>query len=618
MKKVYLLLLAIFFMGVGSFAQTVLFEDDMESYAVGDYLAETNPTWYATWENLPGTGQDAMVVDAFASSPTKSALVDETGSATDLILKLGNKTSGQFELSWWMYIETNYAGYYNIQHFEAPGNEWAMECYMNTDGTFDLEVGGATINGNYPKDTWFEVKHLIDIDADNCILYIDGTEVYEWPFSYQASGTTGTNQLGGVDFFAGAQGSDTPKYYFDDVNYTQTGGGGDPEITVTPDLLSNWVVAGGTASDMLTVQNTGESDLIWNANIVYDIDAIVSNPITPGATSSYSTKNPVAGVSADPTPVPGGDPLTDPTAVLHYDGDNASAIGWNTVPVTVTVAARFPGAMTLPYAGMELVSVEVYVNDLNTSGSNEMNLKIYGMGDAFAPGMLLYEQAFTPPGGSWYTVTLTTPVMVTGEDLWVGYEFTQTTASIYIPGTDDGANYNSNGDFLSTGVGWTHLGSNPSLMYNWNIRANLSGDPIFQWLSIDPMSGTLPPLVSEDIDVGYDATELDPGLYNAYIRFQSNDPVTPSLDVPVELVVAGVGIDENSKTSVMVYPNPAQNFITIQSDNAITAVQITDFSGKVVYMGADTKLDVSNLASGIYFLRVTTAQGTSNMKFVKR
>lgn len=617
MKKIYLLLLAIF-IAFGSFAQTVLYEDDMESYAVGDYLAESNPTWYDTWSGAPGTGEDALISDAFAHSPTKSALVDETGGATDLIMLLGNKTSGQFELSWWMYIEGNFAGYYNIQHFEAPGTEWAMELYFNTDGTFDLQVGGATINGNYPKDTWFEVKHEIDIDADNIILYIEGTEVYEWPFSYQASGTTGTNQLGSIDFFAGAQGSDTPKYFFDDVNYTQTGGGGDPEITITPLELNNWVVAGGTTTDILNVQNTGESDLNWNLSIIYDIDAIPSSPVTPEPSINYSTKNPVTGATGDPTPVPGGDPLTDPTAVLHYDGENNSAIGWNTVPVTVTVAARFTSAMTLPYAGMEVVSVEVYINDLNSSGSNEMNLKIYGMGDAYSPGLLLYEQAFTPPGASWYTVTLTTPVMITGEDIWVGYEFTQTTAAIYIPGTDDGANYNTNGDFLSTGVGWTHLGSNPSLMYNWNIRANLEGDPITQWLSATPESGSLPPLGSEDVDVTYDATDLTVGTYNAFIRFLSNDPVTPSLDVPVELVVAGVGIDEASKTNVMVYPNPAQDYIMIQSNNTITNVQITDFSGKVLYNGTETNLDVRNLSSGIYFLRATTDKGTSNLKFIKK
>lgn len=617
MKKLFFLLIAMS-LCFGSFAQTVLFEDDMESYDVGDYLAVENPEWYTTWSNLPGSGEDAIVSDDFAHSPTKSALVDESGGATDLLLLLGDKTAGQFELSWWMYIESTYAGYYNIQHFESPGIEWAMEFYFNTDGTWDLEYGGTTYNGTYPKATWFQIKHEIDLDADNIKLYMDGTLIAEWPFSYQSGSTSGTKQLGAIDFFAGAQGSDSPKYYFDDVYYAQTGGGGDPEITVTPDALANWVVAGGTTTDELDVQNTGESDLDWDLNIIYDIDGPDAPVIAPGPVLSYSTKNPVTGATADPTPAPGGTSNPEATAVLHYDGDNYSAIGWATVPVTVTVAARFPSAMTLPYAGMELVSMEIYLNDQNPTGTNEKTLKVYGMGTSYEPGPLLYEQTFTAPQTSWSTIDLNTPVMITGEDIWVGYEFTQEAASIYIPGCDEGINYNPNGDFLSTGVGWTHLGNNPSLMYNWNIRANLEGDPIPQWLSATPASGYLPPLGSETVDVGYDATDLVPGIYNAFIRFLSNDPATPVLDVPVELTVAGVGIEEIGNTSVMVYPNPATDFITIKSDHAVSGVQITDFGGKVLYRGTGTTLDIRNLNSGIYFVRTITENGISNSKFVKK
>ncbi|TSA24264.1 MAG: T9SS C-terminal target domain-containing protein [Bacteroidetes bacterium] len=613
MKKLYLLLLAMF-IGFGGFAQTILFQDDMESYNVGDYLAESNPTWYDTWGGHPGTSEDAVISDVYSHSPTKSARVDETGGATDLILLLGDKTSGQFELTWWMYLESNFAGYYNLQHFESPGIEWAMECYLNTDGTIDLLVGGSTINGTYPKDTWFEVKHEIDLDADNIKLYINGTLFYEWPFHYQGGGTTGTNQLGGVDFYAGAQGSDNPKYYFDDVYYAQTGGGGDPEITITPDALVNWVVAGGTTTDELTVQNTGESDLNWNLNIIYDIDSPDAPSITPGPAPTYYIKGPVVNVTAVQNPYPGGGPEPDASAVLHYDGDPNGGVYWTPPPVTPTVAARFPCSMTLPYTGMELISVDVYINGENAGGGNEKTLKIYGMGNSYEPGDLLYEAAFNAPAGDWTTVVLTTPVTITGEDLWVGYQFTQNETGVAIPGVDDGSNYNPNGDYVSQGVGWTHT----SLALNWNIRANLEGTPISQWLSATPTSGTLPPIASELIDVGYDATNLDPGIYSAFIRFLSNDPVTPALDVPVELTVAGVGIDERTTTSVMIYPNPATNFITIKSDRTISSVQITDFSGKVLYRGTETNLDIRNLSSGIYFVRTVTDKGTSNAKFVKK
>ncbi len=614
MKKATFLILAMF-AWTGLFSQTVLFEDDMESYPVNSFLAVEDPVWYETWSNLPGSGEDAQVVTTFAHSPTKSASVDKTGGTTDLILKLGDKVSGAYVLDWYMYIENNKCGYYNIQHFESPGIEWAFECYFRTNGTIELQVGGQTVNGNYPKATWFLVHHEIDLDADNIKLYINGNLLHEWPFSYQGGSTSGTLQLGGVDFFAGeVQGSgEAPQYFFDDVYYAQTQGGNDPAISVTPDHLDKWLVAGTTGEDMLTVENIGLSDLTWDANIIYDIDAVKSAPAN--TTASHPVKVMLTKASADPTPNSGTPNQTDASAVLHYDGDPFSAIGWNSPPVTVTVAARFLMSMTLPYAGMEIVSVDVYINDQNSGGSNLMNVKIYGGGTAYEPGPLLYSQDFTPSVGGWETITLNTPVMVTGEDLWVGYTFTQIDAGIYIPGVDEGP-ADPNGDFLSTGVGWSHLA--PNLDYNWNIRANLEGDPIEQWLSIAPASGVIAPAGSEMVDVNYDATMLDIGQYAATILFSSNDPETPMLDVPVTLDVVGVGIDENSKVSVLVYPNPVQDFLNIKTNGTISSVKITDFSGKVVYTGAASKINISNFNAGVYMVQTTTEAGVSNIKFIKK
>jgi hypothetical protein len=167
-------------------------------------------------------------------------------------------------------------------------------------------------------------------------------------------------------------------------------------------------------------------------------------------------------------------------------------------------------------------------------------------------------------------------------------------------------------------VGWTHLSSNPALTYNWNIRANLEGEFIEQWLSANPMSGTVVPSGNMPVDVTYDATNLTLGTYNATMLFLSNDPDTPQLDVPVTLHVVGVGIDDPNKTSVMIYPNPATDRINILTSSAISSVVITDFSGKTVYSGTASVVDISAFANGVYFVRTVTGSGTSNMKFIKK
>jgi len=265
---------------------------------------------------------------------------------------------------------------------------------------------------------------------------------------------------------------------------------------------------------------------------------------------------------------------------------------------------------------MDITSVDVYVNELNAApASNLMNIRIYGMGNTYEPGPILYEQSFTPTAAVWTTVILTTPVKVTGEDLWVGYNFTQTTAGVYIPGTDGGP-ADPNGDFTSTGVGWSHIA--PTLDYNWNIRANLTGTPATQWLSVSPMSGVAVPAGNKALTLNFSTTSLSLGQYHATVKLLSNDPVTPVLDVPVTLDVVGVGIDEVEKTGVMVYPNPVKNQLNIVTNGKINNVTVTDFTGRVVFKGNNQTLDISALSDGVYFVKVETAQGTSNTKFIKK
>ena len=74
--------------------------------------------------------------------------------------------------------------------------------------------------------------------------------------------------------------------------------------------------------------------------------------------------------------------------------------------------------------------------------------------------------------------------------------------------------------------------------------ALLSGEPSGGegWLSANPLSGTVPPGSSVNVEVGFDATGLDEGIYNANLAITSNDPITPLLDVPVTMNVQNVQI----------------------------------------------------------------------------
>jgi type IX secretion system substrate protein len=75
--------------------------------------------------------------------------------------------------------------------------------------------------------------------------------------------------------------------------------------------------------------------------------------------------------------------------------------------------------------------------------------------------------------------------------------------------------------------------------------------------------------------------------------------------------------DRNNKIDI--FPNPVSNSITIKSPYEITAVTIDNMTGQTVftsyYHGEEVQVDVANLPSGMYLIRIN---GTEVRKFVKQ
>lgn len=72
-----------------------------------------------------------------------------------------------------------------------------------------------------------------------------------------------------------------------------------------------------------------------------------------------------------------------------------------------------------------------------------------------------------------------------------------------------------------------------------------------------------------------------------------------------------LGIEEQVKNSLSVYPNPTKGNLFVQADNAEGLnVKIIDMLGNEVYVGkmgsAATKIDVSQFKNGIYFVKLNS------------
>lgn len=585
----------------------VIFADDFDSYAADAYVAVSIPEFFTTWSNTPGTAEDAKFSTAFAQTAPNSVKVDGT---SDLIFKLGNKTSGKYVVNFDYLIPVGNGGYFNIQHFEAPGNEWAFEVYFDNNGTGYMHAGGnnaATFTFTHGE--WIHISSVIDLDADVAQLFFNDALIYEWQYSLQAQGEPGAKQLGAVNFYAGATAGMVATYYFDNIEYlTLVEGSQDPSIGVVSTAIITTIEEGNTYQQNLPITNVGEGTLVFNITKSFDMPTATNQPnLIPAGTIGEVN----AEFAVDETPFIGDAAPLNRDVTLNYDGENSSGVGM-TAGAQWRAAVRFPSSMVVPYNGMYLSSVMIYIND----PANAHKLQVYDMGsiNVPGPGAMLHEQTFEPLPG-WNTIVLTTPVYVGGRDLWVGYWMDQP-AGLFPAGVDAGPAV-ADGRWISTGPGWNFL----SLDYNWNIRAMLTGTAGSVWLSATPTSGELAAGETADVSVNINAAGLAPlTVYKGKLHIRSNDYAAERINISVFITVL-VGVNENGEQAyISMYPNPAHTTFTLKANTNIQRVTITNNLGQIVYSGnvdqLETQIRVSDYKAGMYIVRMETENGTAIQKLM--
>ncbi len=89
-------------------------------------------------------------------------------------------------------------------------------------------------------------------------------------------------------------------------------------------------------------------------------------------------------------------------------------------------------------------------------------------------------------------------------------------------------------------------------------------------------------------------------------------------------LVNSVGIDENELISLAVYPNPTVDFISPKyNENDLidgAEIVISNFNGQIMYKSntLSDRIDVSNMNSGVYFLKITAGNNTGFSRFIKK
>ncbi len=115
----------------------------------------------------------------------------------------------------------------------------------------------------------------------------------------------------------------------------------------------------------------------------------------------------------------------------------------------------------------------------------------------------------------------------------------------------------------------------------------------------------------EQMDSSYYAFESEPGtFYNRFtLIFQSEVTLGP---------------DENELDSVMVFPNPTSNSLTVYSPNAnLRNIEVYDILGKRLAENIQGEhhgytIELSSLETGVYFVKIDTESGSVTKKVIKK
>jgi|GEM_PF-1105960 len=557
---------------------STIYATDFESFTAGGQVACQDPVNWTTWSNAPCGDEDAFVTTEMAHSGV-NAVRDEL--ANDLVLQLGNKTDGKYEMNFWMYIPAGYGGYYNILHnFAGASSEWGLEFYFNDNGNADLHAAGQIITVPYNHGQWFEVSNIIDLNNDQAEVLLDGVSVYTWQWSLDPStGNPGLNQLSAADFFSGTGVTGiTPLYYFDDVEYKTEGTPPtNPRIVVTPSSFSQDLEPNATATQIMNIANTGNADLDFTIDVTYPVKSvkilnhqpqyeriITKAPAQKGAITVDKPGYKMIPDVVNPANIVKSAPIVNKHAptfgranVYYNQTGNPSAEG-------AIASQTFTDLPAYSCAGADDFEVpsgatwdvsHVFVNGIYYNGGF----------DVPAADVVFYADASGAPGAAVATYTaipaiadatgnlnifLPTPATLTAGHYWIAVAANMDYATHYqwmwskeaAPQILNEIMWENPGDGFGYGYTTWTLGSIVWSGYNdYNLSFALTDSTQAPqptgWLAADPVSGTVPAGSNMNVEVTFDATGLAVGTYNGMLLVNSNDPYHPVKEVPATLRV---------------------------------------------------------------------------------
>jgi len=364
----------------------------------------------------------------------------------------------------------------------------------------------------------------------------------------------------------------------------------DPNIDVEPLSLSAEQLPDKLTQQTLTISNTGEGDLNWEileepALRTVEMEGPLARQrsapsvgVAPTAELNGAIALAAAGAAPGAAPVGGGasPDYRGSRAVLHDQTDNAGTNGFPSQDFEASLDAydnQGADDFVIPAGDGSWTIEEVYVLGSYSAGGGPtpaVNVFFY-QDSAGLPGAQVYSALGLIPvdAAGDLTIALPVPAVLPAGTYWVsvqaamdygaGSQWFWSTRGVQ--SNNPYAWQNPGGGFGTPCSAWAYGagvcavggGVEPDALFRLagtigGLAPLCSAPADVPWLSVNPISGTLPPGNVTPVDVSFDSAGLAPGTYTANLCIESDDPdpgpgnETELVVVPLELVVQDVSI----------------------------------------------------------------------------
>ena len=188
-------------------------------------------------------------------------------------------------------------------------------------------------------------------------------------------------------------------------------------------------------------------------------------------------------------------------------------------------------------------------------------------------------------------------------------------------------NWTENGNVVSSNASYTFtVNANRTLVANFTLQSftiAATVDPV----EAATVSGAGTYNYGETVTLSFERNEdyaFQNWTENGTVVCEEQDytfVVTANRNVVVHFIYTE-GVGEQDGTLFAVYPNPADNKITVEAQDNRFSLVIVNVAGEVVATQMDcenqTEISLGGLASGVYFVRLTTGDTVVTRKFMKK